>query len=653
MSVVVDAVLHPPRSLSSTSLSPGAELEDVCVTELSAPKLPYARTSAALTGAFHAALVAIHITVAKPAGATSLTVSALHLGLLLAVFGPKQPGKHIACGLGYYVPCPVNEPVFTCLALLIGLVEFFWCGMETFYEQNWLPCPIESPPEGADGAVLTAYGVAAEAAGCIKRGKQWVEPWTMTDRLFFSMVLLTTVGYGNTFTPSTPLSRIYVITYAIYGLVVFGAASFVLTTSIPAAFRMHVSPQIGLLKERARTVVSVSRSVSRSVSGRFRKNHGDKAAVGTAGPAASAPYQPPAVYAYMHDIFQQFVTFVVWNLASAFIFTRLEDGWRMGDAIYHCMMTSTTIGLGDIAPHSQAGRGFAVFHMAVSVVLFANIISAMMGTLSRRDRETKKAQMLEKSLDQESVNGLDRNGDGVDKFEYVVGMLEMLDIISEADYKPFADLFDQLDKGGTGKMTSETLRSVCNHRRAQLEMAQTAVASEERQQVEHELHRRVNDLLFPTGLLCTVFVWHTVFGYVLLASAIFHGLAIGVALGHPAESVWLRRTVAITAVACAFLVVGIGFIVLFIVDPATYMRHLDPFLWNVHFSELGDNGVSVAKDLSGEEQDKILDRLRNEAHEWHNVAGMVLYLSFQIFLVLCDLRVMSFCMSTLWKAPRK
>lgn len=44
----------------------------------------------------------------------------------------------------------------------------------------------------------------------------------------------------------------------------------------------------------------------------------------------------------------------VLNFGGAAIFHALEPGMAYTDAFYHCVMTATTIGLGDIAP--QVGR---------------------------------------------------------------------------------------------------------------------------------------------------------------------------------------------------------------------------------------------------------------------------------------------------------
>ena len=54
-------------------------------------------------------------------------------------------------------------------------------------------------------------------------------------------------------------------------------------------------------------------------------------------------------------LFANFVAFVFLNIGGGLIFKQLEE-MSYADGFYHCMMTATTIGLGDIAPVTQAYR---------------------------------------------------------------------------------------------------------------------------------------------------------------------------------------------------------------------------------------------------------------------------------------------------------
>ena len=62
---------------------------------------------------------------------------------------------------------------------------------------------------------------------------------------------------------------------------------------------------------------------------------------------------------------------------SAAIFVVLEPDWRFFDALYHSMMTATTVGLGEYGPVTQGGRAFAIFHILVSVIYFGSIITTL------------------------------------------------------------------------------------------------------------------------------------------------------------------------------------------------------------------------------------------------------------------------------------
>ncbi len=47
----------------------------------------------------------------------------------------------------------------------------------------------------------------------------WLEGWSYLDALYFCVVSLATVGYGD-FTPTTPLARLFTIFYLINGIAI-------------------------------------------------------------------------------------------------------------------------------------------------------------------------------------------------------------------------------------------------------------------------------------------------------------------------------------------------------------------------------------------------------------------------------------------------
>ena len=215
------------------------------------------------------------------AGDTGLQICATHIGFLLGLVGPK-PGrfKH------FWVPSPVHEVDGAGIFLLLGLLEYVGVGMIAMFQN--------------EGNEATNPGGAF-----IESGDN-----SFVDRLWFLFVLLTTVGYGNTFTPTTPSSRQYSAIWALYGLFIFGAGSNVVINIVGK--RIDEIKYV-LSKLTPKSTAAVAPEVK-----------------------SDAPFEPSSLYFAFIGLFKSFIAFVVLNVGGALIFQQLEPTMTYVDAFYHC-----------------------------------------------------------------------------------------------------------------------------------------------------------------------------------------------------------------------------------------------------------------------------------------------------------------------------
>jgi len=428
---------------------------------------------------------------------------------------------------------------------------------------------------------------AIAAAGC-----EWkalgpihylVLPWSFTDRLWFCLVLLTTVGYGNTFTPTTPQSRQFTMLWSIYGLFFFGASS----SALVVAF--------GTVAERAGHVAT------RLLPWRTSTTTTTVDAPGHRG-ADYEQEQPSSLYLHARTQFANFVAFLVLNGCGAYIFYVVEERMTYFDAFYHCMMTATTIGLGDIAPRTQLGRAYGIVHMVLSVLLFGSILSTVLKSFSRRAQESKKEEMLRRQLDETLMEKLLEKApdQSMDRADFILGMMEAVGVIEYDDYAPFVEQFRRFDRSGDGMLSKDDLK---RYTRREYTRRENVNSVKKRTDIER-LRGHMLNLVVPSFLAALGFLWASVFGFVLTASGLLNGLAIILALSPNPSRSTLRLVLILMLLGAAHTTLAMLLIGAFIINPSLFYKY-DRLMELVQFGELNAQGKltsmsPVAKAIVGD-----------------------------------------------------
>ena len=89
------------------------------------------------------------------------------------------------------------------------------------------------------------------------------------------------------------------------------------------------------------------------------------------------------------DYLELLITTIVVILIGAVVFHYLE-GWRWLDAIYFCVIMLTTIGYGDIAPETDAGKVFNMIYILIGLGLILSFIKTVYDHYDNTKKELKK-----------------------------------------------------------------------------------------------------------------------------------------------------------------------------------------------------------------------------------------------------------------------
>jgi len=254
-----------------------------------------------------------------------------------------------------------------------------------------------------------------------------VEGWDGWESLYFLMVTASTVGYGD-LSPTTAWSRFFTIIYIFFGI----------TT---------VFSHLGaLVSQIFRPMFNCARDAVERV---FPQATIDIDGDGT--PDFKLP-RDAATY-YTKNLAGPICIITLMQICFAAVFVALVPDLPFGTAFYHCLVTITTVGYGDISLPNDGARMWSFVHIAVSVSLLAALLGDVTQLTQDRIMKLKKLSLLQGRLDIDLMKSLDTDGDGVTEYEFVIGMLQKLEMIKPSELEPFVKLFKQMDKDGSEKLT--------------------------------------------------------------------------------------------------------------------------------------------------------------------------------------------------------
>ena len=209
-------------------------------------------------------------------------------------------------------------------------------------------------------------------------------PWDAVTSVYYVMVTMSTVGYGEC-SPGSPGTRVAAI------IMIFIGIGFI--------FPLLSSGVVGIDKY----VTSRGRDAMERA---FPQTHVDIDGSGTTDYMVP---RHPFIY-YSKNLLPSLLLMLLLQLIFAAIFSSIESNWHFGTSFYYCLVTATTVGYGDYFVLTTSGRVVAIFHILLSVVLLAEMFNTVDTLRQQRKAQLARIKQLERKLDPDLMSDLLKRG---------------------------------------------------------------------------------------------------------------------------------------------------------------------------------------------------------------------------------------------------
>ena len=284
---------------------------------------------------------------------------------------------------------------------------------------------------------------------------KYVEGWDSLTCMYFQVVTMTTVGYGD-FSPTTTGSRWFTIFFIITGIAIVGQI-----VNNFAEYVVEYAEKKAELRDAKRQKLE---GAAKKASERLIKEQDEQqehkdgdAPPTTSNTSTTVKAPPPRPHTHATEL-SHYSTKIVFSLGSIFvclfmgaIFYHTNEDWDFTMAFYFCVVTMCTVGYGDTALTKPSSRAFTIFYIMSSCVLVTLAIGNLAGISIQIRSEKKKMRMLNRKLDMTFIRELDTGENGMDKTMFLIAMLVQQELVKkEKDVDPWLAKFDELDTNGDG-----------------------------------------------------------------------------------------------------------------------------------------------------------------------------------------------------------
>lgn len=276
----------------------------------------------------------------------------------------------------------------------------------------------------------------------------FVEHWSIVDCVYYAMVIVTTVGYGDVI-PVTTAGKAFTIFFAFYGICTIGIALGQLAS-------VFLERQKSVAKQATKTLLRTVDDAATTTAAAKEAELGINVSAKTRKLKKSRRLNKP-LPKWVRVVFSESNKAIVQSLIPIFVSIGAGlivggiEGWPALDCFYYSIITVTTVGFGDLSPKSEGARIFAIFFLPLSVVSVAHGVGSVLEEISKR-------KVLKTKISMKELLDMDANGDGkVSQLEYLSYMLVKLNKADQDDIDGILAQFRKLDRDGSGELDRDDL----------------------------------------------------------------------------------------------------------------------------------------------------------------------------------------------------
>lgn len=265
------------------------------------------------------------------------------------------------------------------------------------------------------------------------------------NTVYFIAITVTSVGYGD-LSPKTPPGKGFMIVFIIAGM---GLATLCITKVTDSFLAVQ---RASMTASQQRAEAAIERDVAR-----IKERLSGLTTADIEKLKQKAREEKPAEGKWLKIAFHPVVVISTNTLIGASVMSNLED-ISFFDGIWWSVVTSTTVGYGDICPQTKGGRIFASFYAFFTVGIFGWAISQ----LAQSTIEESSEELFDASTFKLTAKWLAKQGGNkgyVDKHDFSRAMLIALGKATQEDFDKLSNRFEQLDVNGDGTLDSKDLLS--------------------------------------------------------------------------------------------------------------------------------------------------------------------------------------------------